>query len=219
MKTIPQPGIRHRLLRKYHRGMRTTLLQACHQPMIVAAVALLFIACSDEAPLEPRSTQPETAQFTAALNAVETSRAIAKLRRATDRYHNLNVAIADGFVHLHDCEVRPGEGPVGIVYVHPGRLSDAVIDPSLPEGLIYEPASKGRPRLVGAELVVPFALWPSEQPPRFMDATFQPEDEFGVFGLHVWIWRHNPNGMFAESNPTVSCEPKAGTESSRNATD
>ena len=27
----------------------------------------------------------------------------------------------------------------------------------------------------------------------------------GVFGLHVWLWRNNPAGLFAESNPNVSC--------------
>jgi len=23
--------------------------------------------------------------------------------------------------------------------------------------------------------------------------------------LHVWIWRENPSGMFADWNPTVHC--------------
>jgi len=27
-----------------------------------------------------------------------------------------------------------------------------------------------------------------------------------VFGLHVWVWRHNPEGMFATTNPNVSCD-------------
>lgn len=214
-----------RLSESYHTGMRDNLSRALRATLIIAAAALLSLACADGVPLAPDaspSSAPSPAPARApsmlaqlpsappvqpakAPPAAEMNRVIAKLRRATDRYHNLNVAMADGFVHLHDCEVRPGEGPVGIVYVHPGRLSDAVIDPALPEGLIYEPGENGRLRLVGAELVIPFALWPLPEPPRFLGATFQPEEEFGVHGLHVWIWRHNPNGLFAESNPNVRC--------------
>jgi hypothetical protein len=38
-----------------------------------------------------------------------------------------------------------------------------------------------------------------------MGAEFQREDEFGVFGLHVWVWRNNPNGLFEEAHPRISC--------------
>ena len=173
--------------------------------MLAMTAAIALAACTDSPPLEPEQAQPLSAQMAVTPPAAEVNRVIATLRRATDRYHDLDVAIADGFVHLHDCEVRPGEGPVGLVYVHPGRLSDAIIDPALPEGLIYEPGRNGRPKLVGAELVIPFSLWPSPVAPRFLGATFQPEEEFGVYGLHVWIWRQNPNGLFEETNPNVTC--------------
>jgi hypothetical protein len=59
--------------------------------------------------------------------------------------------------------------------------------------------------LIGVELAVPYAAWEKEQPPAFLGATFQPEDEFGVWGLHVWLWKYNPEGLFAESHPGVSC--------------
>ncbi|HSL68614.1 MAG TPA: hypothetical protein VK864_00165, partial [Longimicrobiales bacterium] len=132
--------------------------------------------------------------------------AIATLQRATARYHNLNVAIDDGFVLLHPCEERPGEGPVGIVYVNMERLVDGVIDPETPDALIYEPVANGQPRLVGVEFALPYALWSAPEPPAFLGAAFQPEDEFGVWALHVWVWRMNPEGLFAESNPRVSCD-------------
>jgi hypothetical protein len=134
----------------------------------------------------------------------DAARALAALRRATARYHNLTAATDDGFVFLHGCESRSEEGPVGMLYVHPGRL-DGVIDPNEPEALIYEPAENGRARLVGAELAVPYVAWDNAQPPQFLGATFQREDEFGVWGLHIWLWRSNPEGLFAESNPRVSC--------------
>ena len=48
-------------------------------------------------------------------------------------------------------------------------------------------------------------MWSGQTPPQFLGATFQSEDEFGVFALHAWVWRSNPEGLFAETNPRVSC--------------
>jgi hypothetical protein len=159
--------------------------------------------CADEAPLAPDETA-FAAQF-ARLPRKEADGAIATLRRVTARYHDINVAFADGFVLLHPCEDRPGEGPVGSVYVHFGRLLDGIIDPETPDALIYEPGRNGRERLVGVEFAIPYVLWSPQSPPEFLGAVFQPEDEFGVWALHVWLWRNNPEGLFAESNPHVSC--------------
>ena len=167
----------------------------------IVAAATLVAACAAEAPVAPERPALRTANTR---TDAEGARALAALRRATARYHDLNAATDDGFVFLHGCESRPDEGPVGAVYVHPGRL-DGVIDPREPEALIYEPGENGRARLVGVELAVPYAAWTNAQPPEFLGATFQPEDEFGVWGLHVWLWRQNPEGLFAESNPRVSC--------------
>jgi hypothetical protein len=157
---------------------------------IIAAVAA-FAACSKDAPTAPNPTD-ET---------------LATLRSVTKRYLDLDAAKADGFVFLHGCEVREAGGPVGTVYVNMGRLADGRIDPWSPDGLIYAPdsANADHPKLVAVEFAIPYALWTAAQPPTFLDATFQREDEFGVFGLHVWVWRDNPKGMFAESNPNVSC--------------
>jgi hypothetical protein len=167
----------------------------------IVATATLMAACAAEAPVAPESPALRTANTRA---SAEGARALATLRAATARYHNLKTATDDGFVFLHGCESRPDEGPVGAVYVHPGRL-DGVIDPALPEALIYEPRENGGARLVGVELAVPYVAWTNAQPPAFLGASFQPEDEFGVWGLHVWLWRKNPEGLFAESNPRVSC--------------
>jgi hypothetical protein len=181
--------------------MRTTIARALrHAPTLVAAAAL-FTGCAGEASLAPGSPPEIPPQF-ATTQAAAADKAIATLRRVTARYHDLNAALDDDFQFLHECENRPGEGPVGIVYVHFGRLFDGIIDPETPDALIYEPVANGRPNLVGVEFAVPNT---GQAPPSFLGATFQPEDEFGVFGLHVWIWRHNPDGLFAEANPRVSC--------------
>jgi hypothetical protein len=174
-------------------------------PLIVVLGALG--ACTEQTPLAT-SAEPGLQPQANVSTAVAYHRTLAELRRATAAYHDIDRAIADGFILLHECEVRPGEGQAGAVYVNLSRLTGG-IDPSNPPGLLYEPGRNGRMSLVGAELAVPFALWPHADPPEFFGAQFQPEEEFGVYGLHVWIWRHNPDGMFAQANPRVSCEPES----------
>jgi hypothetical protein len=171
-------------------------------------VAFALGACADRTPVAPDADL--TAATAEARMAGEPGAAsvFAELRRATVRYRHLEAALADGFVLIHPCEERPGEGPVGAVYGDPTRF-DATLDPSAPEALIYEPGPGGRMKLVGVEMVIPYAVWMDADPPEFLGVSFQREDEFGVFGLHFWVWKHNPEGMFAPSNPRVSCDADA----------
>jgi hypothetical protein len=171
--------------------------------LAVAATVTLVAACAEDAPLAPGAAPAPAAAQLAAAPGADLERAVATLRRVTAKYQDLERAIADGFVLLHECETRPDEGPVGTVYVHVGRLLDGKIDPASPDALIYEPRANGRPRLVGVEFAIPYALAP--EAPTFFGHSFQPEDEFGVFALHIWVWRNSPEGLFAESNPRVSC--------------
>ena len=166
--------------------------------LLVISAALLAAACADQSPLEP------ALESTIRVQAASNEDVFATLRRVTARYHNIDAAIADGFVLLHPCEERGDEGPVGAVYAHFGRVLDGVIDPELPDALIYEPSQAGEAKLVGVEFAQPYPFAPTA--PQFMGQSFQPEDEFGVWALHVWVWRHNPEGMFAETNPRVSCD-------------
>lgn len=173
------------------------------QSLVVLAAAAVMAGCAADASLAP--ARPLATPQLSNRSSDDAAGMLATIQRATARYHNLDAAIADGFVFLHGCETRPEEGPVGMLYVHFGRLLDGVIDPAVPDALIYEPRRNGRPRLVGVELAIPYALWTQQESPALLGATFQREDEFGVFGLHVWAWRANPEGLFAESNPRVRC--------------
>lgn len=184
--------------------IRTRSMRFRHMLSAVVAAAALS-ACTEDLPVAPDSEMDMSAQF-ARQSQTEMNRVLATLRRVTAKYHDLEVALNDGFVLLHPCEERPDEGPVGTVYVHMDRLLDGVIDPASPDALIYEPSRNGRERLVGVEFALPYALWNGQQPPEFLGQVFQPEDEFGVYALHAWVWRNNPEGMFAEANPLVSCE-------------
>lgn len=178
-----------------------TLSQTLRSRFVVAAAVALFAGCADEAPVAPEMQTISTRQTVVQTAAEET--AIATLRRVTARYQDLATAMSEDFVLLHECEARPGEGPVGIVYVNIARLLDGVVDMESPDALIYEPVANGRPKLAGVEFAVPYAL--ANQRPEFLGHSFQDEDEFGVYALHAWVWLNNPTGMFEETNPRISC--------------
>ncbi len=188
--------------------MLPTARSAFRHALPLTATFCFIAACSADTATSPARSGPvatATASVARLATPGDTNAVLAQLRRVTARYHDLGTALADGFVLLHECENRPGEGPVGTVYVHLGRLLDGAIDPEVPDALVYEPQRNGDLALVGAEFAIPYAMWPAATPPTFMGATFQHEDEFGVFALHAWVWRPNPTGMFAQTNPRVSC--------------
>ena len=123
-------------------------------------------------------------------------------------------------------------GGMGIHYFRPDLLGvtnpqppvsggDGVIDVNLPEILVYEPQTDGSLQLVAAEYLVFQDAWTAagnaELPslagqPFFSmaDDPATPVDEAHEFAphheLHVWTGRDNPNGLFAEFNPSVTCE-------------
>lgn len=185
--------------------MQTGISRITRRALGVVAAATIVAACAGEVPMSPAEQPTLDARVRGPEREGAVREAVAALRRATDRYHNLDHAIQDSFVLLHACEVRPGEGPVGAVYVNLERLMDGVADPTRPDALVYEPRPNGAMRLVAAEFAIPYALWNESEAPDFLGHEFQREDEFGVFGLHVWVWRKNPNGLFEEANPLISC--------------
>jgi hypothetical protein len=90
-----------------------------------------------------------------------------------------------------------------------------------PAILIYEPQADGSLQLVAVENLVFQKAWHAagnKKPPRFHGVewdTMQDDpatkiDEAHMFephyDRHVWLYRDNPNGMFAQFNPAVSCK-------------
>lgn len=138
---------------------------------------------------------------------------IAALREATARYHRIEAALADGYTVL----VRHPEtgaacleseaGGMGRHMLNPALAGDDVVTIAKPEALIYEPTKNGRLRLVGVEYVVPYAIrGVDEAPPELFGQAFHQNATFGLWALHVYAWKHNPDGLFAAWNPTISCE-------------
>ena len=131
------------------------------------------------------------------------------LRAVTARYQRIEAADSAGYsAQLTGCMVDPKLGGMGF---HFGKLStiDDTADPLEPEVLLYEPQENGRMRLVAVEYIIPFSVRPRTEPaPRLFGQDFIPNDAegFKLWGLHAWVWRNNPAGMFADWNPLVNCD-------------
>jgi hypothetical protein len=134
---------------------------------------------------------------------------LAHIRAATARYHDVDVALDDGYIPVSPCE-QNDIGAMGVHYLHPGLASDAEVDPARPEVLLYLPTSDGEAQLVGVEYFVAATATGGVTPelygvpfdgPMAGHSPGMPEH----YDLHVWAWRHNPDGMTAQWNPALNC--------------
>ena len=102
---------------------------------------------------------------------------------------------------------------MGIHYVNESLVGDGVLDAARPEALMYEPKN-GRLHFVGVEYIVLAEAWnaKNQTPPTLMGQVFHytgSPNRYGIpafYALHVWAWKQNPHGTFADWNPKVSCD-------------
>jgi hypothetical protein len=105
---------------------------------------------------------------------------------------------------------------MGYHYINIGLVMDPAIDLTSPEVLLYEKTGGGL-KLVGVEYFLPIgppdAPIPNPAPPapelfgRAFDGPMLGHEP-GMpphYDLHVWVWQANPDGMFAQFNPNVTC--------------
>ena len=128
-----------------------------------------------------------------------TRQELLRARRATAKYSDLSVAIADGYADINVFIPQ-----MGFHYLKSSVLDDE-FDPERPELLVYaQDLCEGRMRLVAVEYAVPTNL--SATAPEGFTGTadeWHRQDNFGLWTLHAWIWFRNPDGVFAELNPRV----------------
>ena len=144
---------------------------------------------------------------------------LAALRNATARFHDIDKAEAAGYtIKVADlagieCIAQPGVGVMGIHFLNLGLLDDAV-NATTPELLIYEPGRGNSLKLIAVEYLVIQSAWEeagNTSPPSLFGEEFNltpAGNRYGLpafYELHVWVWKPNPNGMFYEWNPNVSC--------------
>lgn len=179
------------------------------------------------------------APVAASAGPAELARDLAKIRKATERFRDINVAFAEGYVIPPPGEcvdaahegLPPQLGGMGVHVVRPDLLGITSVSPRVdgvgihtdfttPSVLVYEPQADGSMTLVAVENLVFAAAWHAAgnaQPPSFhgnqyytmVDNPATPADEAHGFmphyELHIWLYRHNPSGLFAQFNPRTSC--------------
>ena len=114
------------------------------------------------------------------------------MRRATNSLHHFAAAGAAGYTNQYPagCAQSPS-GVQGFHYLNPG-LVDATVELLRPELVMYEPQRDGSLQLIGVDYVVPFDAWTSSEPPSLLGMPFMRNEPLGVWALHIWAWRPNP---------------------------
>jgi hypothetical protein len=170
---------------------------------------------------------------------------LAAVRQATERFRDVKVALAEGYVRdpgdLCDTAEMMGQpaalGAMGIHFFRPDLLGiTAPPNPRVdgtgthtdfrnPAILIYEPQADGSLELVAVENLVFRQAWHAtghRELPAFHGVAYDTMaddpatavDEAHLFephyDRHVWIYRANPNGVFAPFNPHVTCQHHRG---------
>ena len=170
----------------------------------------------------------------AAPNDAGVNQQLAQVRWATAKYHDINVAIEEGFTVSGNGSCREdADGADGIAYVNIPRVLQQGVIAEEPELLFYIPSGNGNLRLVAVGYfnrafyidtrgIIPgtFTSRLNPLPPYFQEVSGpftlfnQPPDgplqvvpgaTAWFYGLHVWVWSPNPNGMFATRNPRLNC--------------
>jgi hypothetical protein len=171
-------------------------------------VAALSLACMG-AVLGPAPAQePYKAQIDA-------------LRKAMEKYKDYKVAVRDLYLSTVGCVHYSGEKVAGRMEYAKGAMGVHFVnltvkgppDPMKPNVLIYEPVGKEL-KLVAVEWLVPLTPDTKEVPSLFGQRFMGPMEgheplipkEFHHYDLHAWLFKDNPLGMFAPTNPKVNCK-------------
>ena len=127
------------------------------------------------------------------------------VRAANDRFKDVSVAVAEGYGPI-PCASGVQGGAMGIHYVNGDYLKDGVIDIKHPEAVMYEPMADGTLALVAVEYIA--FKGPASLEGQLFSFNSAP-NRYGLdpfYELHVWAWKPNPTGAFADNNPDVSCD-------------
>ncbi len=146
---------------------------------------------------------------------------LAQVRRATARFHDVDVAIAEGYelgwvngsgaLIVDKCVAHPTAGAMGYHYFNAALMADNGVDALQPEVLVYASDPGGGLKLVAVEWVVRSA---GSNPPGVTTAPsvlgmdmhiLVPPPGPAFYLMHAWLWAHNPAGMFEDWNPRISC--------------
>jgi hypothetical protein len=190
-------------------AVNATMNTVCKNLLVVIFALLTVVTTSAQA---IPGTKPEASPMPPELKRV---------RAALEKYQDPVVAVHDGYLSTLACVNFPNEplpgheqypkGAMGVHFLN-AQLVGPVLDPMKPPILLYEPDASGKLRLTGAEWFVPLAI-AKERPRLFNQDLLGPMEgheplmpaELAHYDLHVWLFKNNPEGMFAPTNPAVKC--------------
>jgi len=173
--------------------------------LAVAAAVTVIVSVSASARQKPPSTLHRTTQ-----------RELQSVKAATARYHSFKQALRAGYSVAGEPCVASPLGTMGIHAVNAALMADPAINALRPEILLYVPKANGKLRLVGVEYWKADAdgdLATDDDRPSVLGHAFDgpmPGHNPTMpvhYDLHVWIWKTNLSGLFAQFNPALSCTP------------
>ena len=159
-----------------------------------ALFAIGLVAASDAAAADATGLTPE----------------MEKLKAALAPYQDPVKAVHDGYFSTLGCVEYPS-GTMGVHFLNPALLGPEP-DPMKPALLLYEPVGE-KLQLVAVEWLIPLATGIKTHPQLFgrpFDGPMEGHEPLlplalHHYDLHVWLFKHNPLGMFAPVNPDVKC--------------
>jgi hypothetical protein len=128
-----------------------------------------------------------------------------RVRFENHRFKDVAVAVAEGYAPI-PCASGIDGGAMGVHYVNEKLLGAEVVDIKRPQAVMYEPTPDGKMTLIAVEYIT--SKGPASLEGQLFNFTGAP-NRYGLgpfYELHVWAWKDNPRGLFADMNPNVSCE-------------
>lgn len=173
------------------------------QTDVLSTSGILFVGLAGCLGQNPFKEQPEGSTDEAEQSGSGATINDAKLQ--LERYQNHETAIDDGYQNTAACI----EG-LGILFV---KEDVPQISYDTPNMLLYEQSDTNQYELVGAEWFVPAS--DTDEPPALFAGddrqTFRGPMEGHYseqpthYGLHVWLFTENQNGLFADTNSDITC--------------
>jgi hypothetical protein len=144
----------------------------------------------------------------AVLAAQAPSREVERVRRATAHLAHPDSATAAGFAApAAHCIADPAAGGMGYHARNAAFLAGPLAI-ERPAFLVLERRADAALVLVAVEYAVPYSTAPRDSAaPTLLGQRFARADALQLWYLHVWAFRENPTGPFADFNPNVTCRP------------
>ena len=189
---------------------RTARLRAAVTTLAVAG-ALGITAAATTVPAQAHGEDPGQPVASRSI----TPQQLQLIHQATKKFKTTGAAEAAGFVGTDVCTELPGVGGMGYHYVNYANVLDGVVDPAKPDVLVFVPTANGGRALGAAEYM---GVDPDQdvttddgRPYLFDSIPFNGPmlgHEPGMpvhYDLHVWLYKHNSDGILASWNPAVTC--------------